>query len=171
MDALVIAPEGPREGYDRELFEHWVSQGDGCNSRDRVLIAEAVEPPTVGAGCAIVGGSWFSPYDATTVSDAADLDIDHMIPLAEAWDSGASDWSPSRREAFANDLEDDEALIAVTASSNRSKSDQDPAEWMPPDQDYWCTYALSWIAVKTTWSLTADPAEHAALVEMLATCP
>jgi hypothetical protein len=100
-----------------------------------------------------------------------DLDIDHMVPLAESWDSGASTWSASERQAYANELGDARSLIAVFASSNRSKGDQDPAEWMPPAQDYRCTYATTWVAVKTRWGLSVDPAESEALEGILAGCP
>jgi hypothetical protein len=161
-----------RTGYDRSLFRHWVdADRDGCSTRAEILIAEATTPPAVGANCAISGGSWFSPYDDRTVSAARDLDIDHFVPLAEAWDSGASTWSAGEREAFANDLGDERSLIAVTASSNRSKSDQDPAEWLPPAQDYRCTYAATWIVVKMRWGLSVDPAEQEALAGVLAGCP
>lgn len=170
LDQLAVAPEADRAGYDRDLFEHWTTQPDGCSTRERVLIDEAVTPAATGSGCAVTTGRWISAYDGVEVLEASDLDIDHMVPLAEAWDSGANTWDPARREAFANDLEAPEALIAVTASSNRSKSDQDPAEWKPPASGYWCTYATAWVTVKVRWELTADQAEHDALASMLATC-
>ena len=91
------------------------------------------------------------------------LDIDHFVPLSEAWKSGAWRWNASTREAYANDLGYPLSLIAVTASTNRQKSDSDPAEWMPPFSAYRCTYVSTWIAVKWRWRLTADPLELAAL--------
>ena len=138
-----------RTGYQRELFKHWnsgLNATDGCNTRAEVLIAEAVSVPTVGARCALTGGSWWSYYDDTTVTSASGLDIDHMVPLAEAWDSGASGWTAARREAYANDQGAQASLVAVTARSNRSKSDQDPAEWLPPSADALCRYASEWTA-------------------------
>jgi hypothetical protein len=98
------------------------------------------------------------------------LDIDHLVPLAEAWDSGASTWSAAEREAYANDLGDDRALIAVSAASNRSKADQDPTAWMPPAEGYRCQYATDWIADKLRWRLTADEAETTALTDILSRC-
>ncbi|MBX4180198.1 HNH endonuclease family protein, partial [Streptomyces geysiriensis] len=95
-----------RDGYDRDAFKHWNSgddPADGCHTRNEVLIAEAVEPPTIGPRCRLSGGSWFSYYDQVEVTSASGLDIDHMVPLAESWDSGASAWTPQRREAYAND--------------------------------------------------------------------
>ncbi|OEJ21457.1 hypothetical protein AR457_37285 [Streptomyces agglomeratus] len=163
-----------REGYTRDKFRHWntgQNPTDGCNTRNEVLIAEAVEPPTVGPGCKLTGGTWFSYYDATTVSGPSGLDIDHMVPLAESWDSGASAWTAQRREAYANDLGASTSLVGVTARSNRSKSDQDPATWMPPAGDVHCQYAAEWTATKLRWDLTADPQEQAELIGLAEQCP
>ena len=124
----------------------------------------------MGTGCSIVGGTWFSAYDGVTTTDASSFDIDHMIPLKEAWDSGAHAWTSDRRQAFANDLTLAESLIAVSASSNRSKSDRDPAEWMPTRTAYHCTYVVAWITVKKTWNLSVDEAEYRKLEQVLATC-
>ncbi|WP_435881780.1 HNH endonuclease family protein, partial [Streptomyces parvus] len=124
-----------RTGYERDSFKHWVDEDDdGCPTRQEVLLAEAVTAPEQGARCTISGGSWTSYYDEVEVTDAKKLDIDHMVPLAEAWDSGAHDWTPERREAYANDLGSERSLVAVTAKTNRSKADKDPAAWMPPAQ-------------------------------------
>ncbi|MFE1996403.1 HNH endonuclease family protein [Streptomyces parvulus] len=171
--ALPIAAES-REGYDRDAFRHWntgADPTDGCNTRAEVLIAEAVEPPTVGAKCRLTGGRWFSYYDQVWVTSASGLDIDHMGPLAEAWDSGASTWSAQRREAYANDLGAEASLVAVTARSNRSKSDQDPATWLPPAAEVHCRYVAEWVGTKLRWSLSADEAEAAAVREVAAGCP
>ncbi|MDW4918947.1 DUF1524 domain-containing protein, partial [Streptomyces californicus] len=103
---LVKVTEEDRTGYTRTKFKHWNSgddMSDGCNTRNEVLLAEAVVAPTVGAGCKLTGGTWRSYYDGQEVTSAGSLDIDHMVPLAEAWDSGASAWSARRREAYAND--------------------------------------------------------------------
>jgi hypothetical protein len=168
---LVIAPEGPRTGYSRDAFRHWVdADGDGCDTREEVLLEESLIPASQGSGCVIETGEWFSPYDATTFVAPGGLDIDHMVPLGEAWDSGAAGWDAVRRQDYANDFDHSEALIAVSASSNRSKSDRDPGEWKPENRDYWCQYAFSWMTVKTAWALSADAAEVQALQEMIATC-
>ncbi|MBI0293273.1 HNH endonuclease [Streptomyces sp. PRKS01-29] len=168
---LPVADES-RTGYDRSKFRHWVdADRDGCNTRAEVLIAEAVEPPTVGAGCTITGGQWHSYYDDTDQTVARALDIDHMVPLAEAWDSGASAWTPVERQAYANDLGDARALVAVTARENRSKSDQDPAEWLPSSPQARCRYVTEWAVVKTRWGLSADLVEADALEQLAAGCP
>ena len=158
-------------GYDRDLFRHWIdSDGDGCNTRREVLIEEAIEKPTISGDCDLFGGTWYSVYDAVTTEDPGDFDIDHFIPLKEAWDSGAHAWSPSQRRAFANDLSNPEALIAVTASSNRSKSDRDPADWLPPNQNYHCQYITDWIKVKIFWRLSVDEREFQALRKVALGC-
>jgi len=111
---LTVATED-RTGYDRSLFRHWIdADGDGCNTRREVLIDEAVVPPTVGGGCSLIGGRWVSLYDGLVLTDAGKLDIDHVVALAEAWDSGASAWSADRRMRFANDLDVGWSLIAVS---------------------------------------------------------
>jgi hypothetical protein len=170
--ALPLATES-RDGYTRDAFRHWnfgADPSDGCNTRGEVLLAEAVTAPTVGARCALTGGSWLSYYDDTIVTTASGLDIDHMVPLAEAWDSGASAWSAAWREAYANDLGQDSSLIAVTARSNRSKADQDPAQWLPPATGALCRYTAEWTATKLRWSLTADQGELDRLTELAAGC-
>ncbi|MGW6467019.1 HNH endonuclease family protein [Streptomyces rubiginosohelvolus] len=163
---LVKVTEEDRTGYTRSSFKHWNSgddKSDGCNTRNEVLIAEAVVAPTVEAGCKLTGGTWVSYYDGQEVTSAGSLDIDHMVPLAEAWDSGASTWSAARREVYANDQGADVSLVAVTARSNRQKSDQDPADWMPPSPEAQCRYVGEWVSTKLRWGLTADGRELEAL--------
>jgi hypothetical protein len=153
------------EGYDRDLFKHWIdADGDGCNTRKEVLIAEAKVKPNVSGGCDLSGGQWYSPYDKVTTNNPSDFDIDHFVPLNEAWQSGAYAWSSTKRKEFANDLGFAKSLIAVTASSNRSKSDRDPPNWIPRNYDYLCEYVTSWVEVKLRWGLTADQPEIDALL-------
>lgn len=163
-----------RDGYNRDAFRHWNAgndPADGCSTRNEVLISEAVEPPTVGSRCSLSGGRWWSYYDQVWVTSASGLDIDHMVPLAESWDSGASAWSAQRREAYANDQGATTSLVAVAARSNRSKADQDPAEWLPSAAGVHCRYVAEWVATKLRWSLAADEAEVTALAETAAACP
>ncbi|MFE9686182.1 HNH endonuclease family protein [Streptomyces sp. NPDC006285] len=105
-----------------------------------------------------------------TLTAPGGLGIDHMVPLAEAWDSGAHTWTPARREAYANDLDADRNLVAVTARTNRSNADQDPADWQPPLADASCTYATDWVATKPRWQLTVDDRERDALTALAAGC-
>jgi hypothetical protein len=169
VKGLKVARE-VRRGYDRDKFRHWVdADGDGCDTRREVLIAEARIKPRVGAGCDLRGGRWFSYYDGVRTRDDSSFDVDHMVPLAEAWDSGARRWNARTRQRFANDLGDRRALVAVSASSNRSKSDQDPREWMPRPVAR-CRYVREWTAVKTRWRLTVDRREKRALLRTARGC-
>lgn len=170
--ALLSTTAENRTGYDRDLFRHWVdADGDGCNTRYEVLIAEATRAPAVGPSCSLSEGAWISLYDDVHFTDPSGMDIDHLVALAEAWDSGTYGWSSARREAFANDLGVSWSLIAVSASSNRSKGDRDPAEWLPPATGYRCTYLGDWLAVKVRWSLSVNPTERSAIQGMIGDCP
>lgn len=165
---LTVQADGSQAGYDRDRFPHWSSQGDNCNTREVVLERDGSEV-TSGSDCYPDSGSWYSPYDGETWSEPADVDIDHVIPLAEAWRSGAADWTDSKRESFANDLKSPQ-LIAVTDNVNQSKGDRSPDEWKPPSTNYWCTYAKMWITVKHEWQLTVESGEKTALTSMLDRC-
>jgi hypothetical protein len=105
-----------------------------------------------------------------STTNASGFDVDHFVPLAEAWDSGAANWDSVTRQAFANDLDFSMSLIAVTASSNRSKSDRDPAEWLPTNTAYHCEYAVAWVQVKVRWKLTIDSAEKEKLLSLANSC-
>ncbi|WP_225822404.1 HNH endonuclease family protein [Streptomyces naphthomycinicus] len=173
VQVLPVAAE-VRDGYQRTSFKHWnagQNPTDGCNTRAEVLLAEAVEPPEVLPGCKLSGGRWWSYYDSKWITQAAALDVDHMVPLAEAWDSGASQWTAARREAYANDLDVPTSLVAVSAASNRSKADQDPAQWLPPTADVMCRYISEWVGTKLRWGLTADAVELEALNQLAEACP
>jgi hypothetical protein len=170
---LKVADE-VRTGYKRTLFKHWITVSRagqlGCDSRKSVIIDEALIKPTVGKDCALTGGKWLSIYDNVEVTDAGKLDVDHMVPLAEAWDSGASAWTDLKRQQYANDMTDPRHLIAVTSASNRSKSDQDPADWVPTNKSYICEYIANWVSIKVRWGLTVDTKEKTALESYAKTC-
>ncbi|MFE0794723.1 HNH endonuclease family protein [Streptomyces mutabilis] len=171
LDVLPVKDE-TRDGYQRDAFKHWVdADKDGCSTRKEVLLEEAVNAPGRTGRCTLTGGTWYSPYDDTYVDGARGLDIDHLVPLAEAWDSGAGTWTAAEREAYANDLDDQRALIAVTAKSNRSKADQDPTTWQPPASTYRCQYFTDWVTIKSRWGLAIDPAEQQALTNLADACP
>ena len=156
-------------GYDRSAFRHWVdADRNGCDTRAEVLIAESNTRPAVGTGCTISGGRWISKYDKVRTTAPSGFDVDHLVPLAEAWQSGADQWDADTRMRYANDLGYANSLIAVTASSNRSKGDREPQNWMPA---YWrCNYVATWIAVKWRWQLAVDATERGFLESTLATC-
>ena len=156
-------------GYDRALFDHWRDiDGDGCDSRDQVLKRDSISLPQVDpVNCNVIAGDWVSPYDGGRWSNPSDIDIDHVVALKEAWDSGAWAWSAAQRKAFANDTSDSRTLLAVTDSVNQSKSDKDPSNWLPPLQSYTCTYLGNWIAVKVRWSLSMDSSEYGRIKNLL----
>ncbi|MCN9243605.1 HNH endonuclease family protein [Streptomyces sp. RY43-2] len=167
LSSLTVAAED-RTGYDRSLFPHWITISGTCDTRETVLKRDGSNVVTDSA-CASTSGSWYSEYDGTTLTSSSGLDIDHLVPLAEAWDSGASTWTTAQRQAFANDLTRPQ-LIAVSAGSNRSKGDKDPAEWLPTRSAYVCTYARAWVQVKHYYKLSVDTAEKSALQSALKGC-
>jgi Protein of unknown function (DUF1524) len=168
LEQLTVAPDGSMDGYDREKFPHWSTVEGECNTREEVLKRDG-EGVEVGDDCAATSGSWTSPYDGDTWTETSDVDIDHMVPLAAAWRSGASEWTDEEREAFANDMESPQ-LWAVTDNVNQSKGDQTPDTWKPPLESHWCEYSRAFTHVKFTYQLTVNEAEKAALAEMLGTC-
>jgi len=103
-------------------------------------------------------------------SFAHDFQIDHTVPLANAWRSGAWSWTQAQRVAYANDLADKDHLVPILAAVNESKGDRGPDEWKPPKVTSWCRYALDWDRIKAKWHLTATPGEWTALKQMAATC-
>ncbi|MEU4562526.1 HNH endonuclease family protein [Actinoplanes sp. NPDC023936] len=167
LDGLTVAAAGSMKGYTREKFPHWRDTGSNCDVRDSVLERDGEKVKR--SGCNVVAGTWRSLYDDEVLNSPTKVDIDHMVPLANAWRSGASKWDNDKRGDFANDL-DRPQLIAVSASSNRSKGDQDPSTWKPPARDSWCTYAQDWVTVKSYWKLTVTEKEKVALNDMLETC-
>ena len=165
---LTVA-EDKTTGYNRSAFKHWIdADKDGCDTRAEVLIEEAIVKPKIGPKCKLTGGKWISAYDGKTITNASQLDVDHMVPLAEAWRSGAWNWNAAKRQEFANDLEYSEALIAVTLKTNRSKGDKDPASWMPALNK--CEYIKNWIKIKDKYDLTVDKNEERILRMQISNC-
>lgn len=167
LAALPVKAEAKQSRYDRDLFPHWLSQ-NGCDTRARVLIAESLVKAKTNSNCTVISGKWKNLYDNTVTTNPRSLDIDHRVPLAEAWRSGAHSWTTARRARFANDTGSAHTLEAVPASLNRSKSDDDPAAWLPPRNR--CDYARKWIIVKYRWGLSVDKYEKASLNRELKTC-
>ncbi len=167
--ALITVQNERGAGYDRDLFPHWEDfDRDGCDTRQEVLIRDSLSPAQIDPyRCRVVEGDWFSTYDGQSTSLPSDIDIDHVVALKEAWDSGAWDWSVRARTLFANDLTDRRSLIAVSDNSNQSKSDKDPSNWMPPRRGDWCRYLGDWVAIKVRWNLSMDPSEFGRIQNLL----
>ncbi|KAJ6583940.1 hypothetical protein DFH09DRAFT_1260150 [Mycena vulgaris] len=168
LAALTVAVESNVPAYSRDLFKTWDIISGTCDTRETVLKRDGTNVVTSTA-CAATSGNWVSPYDGVATTLASDLDIDHVVPLKEAWVSGARDWTDAQRESFANDLTRPQ-LVAVTDNLNESKGDKDPAEFVPPLASYVCTYIRAWITVKHFYSLTIDTAEKTALTKYINAC-
>jgi hypothetical protein len=177
LKGLTVAPPSGMAWYSRDEFPHWASSAaaygweepDGsCDVRDTALIRDG-EGVQIDDNCYVTAGTWLDPYTGHTLNDPSEVDIDHLVPLANAWRSGAdsAEWSTADREAYANDPA---VLLSADAGANRTKGDKGPEAWKPPNRDYWCEYARRWIWIKSDWRLTVNPAEKSALRQMLRTC-
>lgn len=158
--------------YRRADWRHWSdADGDCQNTRQEVLIRAGTELTfTSPQACTVKSGRWRDPYTGRTFTLPSDLDVDHVVPLKDAFVSGGYRWDDRRREAFANDLEDERHLLAVEDNVNQAKRDQSPDEWMPPDPGYHCAYVAAWVSIKKRWGLTMTRPEYAMVRETLAAC-
>ncbi|KAI4863595.1 hypothetical protein F4820DRAFT_369661 [Hypoxylon rubiginosum] len=168
LASLTVATSVDTTTYDRDLFPTWDTITGTCNTREYVLKRDGASV-VVGSDCYPTSGTWTSPYDGAKWTAPSDVDIDHMVPLKNAWISGASKWTTAKREQFANDVTRPQ-LWAVTDNVNSSKGDKSPDSWKPPLQSFYCTYASAYVAVKSYWALTITSAEKTALTSMLNTC-
>ena len=173
-------PRGLRPYVRKEFGSSWSDiDRNGCNQRDDVLRRDATQDTlkTQWQGrCPhdVLAGTWIDPYTGKTLvftdlkapHQSRAIQIDHVVPLAEAWRSGAHAWDYEQRRQFANTLDN---LLAVDGPTNMSKGDDDPAAWRPR-KGFQCSYAKRWIRVKHDWSLGADKSEIRALGEMLDYC-
>ncbi|MEX2627306.1 MAG: HNH endonuclease family protein [Ilumatobacteraceae bacterium] len=171
IDLLAVEEEGPREGYSRDEFPHWHDiDGSGCTARQDALSVQAlglVQRDLV-RPCVIVEGDWYSLFDGETHAGApAEVDVDHVVALAEAWDSGAAEWSFERRRQFANDPLN---LLVVTRRSNRDKADLDAGEWAPSRGDARCVVGSMMVLTKLRYDMTVDAAERDGLLELAGAC-
>lgn len=174
LTQLQIQPEDTGAHYERDdWLTDWAQDGE-CTTRESVLRQQG-RGVTVDGRCAPTAGTWHSTYDGVTTTDPGELEIDHVVPLAEVARSGPvvdgrrqrpADWPPARREAYANDVD---GLVAVTGSSNSSKSDDDPARWLPAEDA--CGYVTRWVKIKKKYNLSVDKAEHDKIATVLASCP
>jgi len=149
------------EKYDREEhFGRWRDFDHDCqNTRQEVLIRDAVSDVVAfkhNRECSVDSGLWYGAYTDSMYTDASDLDIEHVVPLKQAWISGAWAWTYSKRVSYANYLTDERHLIAVADHHNQAKGSKAPHEWMPPNMKYWKEYCRIWIRIKVQWDLTVS---------------
>ena len=176
---LRVRAEGSTVDYSRDKFPHWSDAREygwklpagtpdpgSCDARDAALIRDG-RGEAVGDFCTGSSGEWFDPYTGNTYYQPSDIDVDHIVPLANAWRSGAASWTTAKRERFANVPPD---VLSVEDNANASKGDKGPEAWKPPRAAYHCTYSKKWINVKHQWALSVTRAEKSALKQMLSTC-
>ena len=176
---LRVRPEGSMVDYSRDKFPHWSDAQEygwrlpagtpdpgSCDVREAALIRDGRDE-VIGSGCSVESGRWFDPYTGNTYLQPSEIDIDHVVPLANAWRSGAASWGPAKRERFANVPPD---VLAVEDNANQAKGDKGPEAWKPPRGAYHCVYSKKWINIKHYWTLSVTRAEKSALKQMLSTC-
>ena len=159
--------------YSRSHWKHWTDEDGDCqDARQEALVSESLVEVTFESErkCRVATGRWYGAFTGIYVEAPGDLDIDHLVPLKNAHDSGGWAWSSDRKQEYANNLRDPDHLVAVTKGANRSKGAKGPEEWRPPDEGYWCQYATDWTEVKMEWGLTMTQRETEAVIEMLDTC-
>src|SRR4051794_5955721 len=178
LAAVEVKGRAPRIGYNRDLFgSGWVdTDHNGCDTRNdilsRDLTGETYKPGT--HDCVVLSGTLTDPYSATAIAftrgqgTSDGVQIDHVVPLSDAWQKGAQGWTAAQRTAFGNDPLN---LLAVDGGLNMQKSDGDAATWLPPNRSYRCAYVARQVAVKVTYGLWMTQAEKNAIATILATCP
>jgi hypothetical protein len=176
LAGLPVVPAASMAGYSREQFSHWrdastfgwpVAPSNSCDARQSALYRDGFDV-AVSSTCTPTSGYWVDPYTGSRIVSSRSVDIDHMVPLANAWRSGANVWTKAQRTAYANAPL---VLVASGASANRSKGDKGPEAWKPPLKSSHCLYARRWVQVKSTYTLAlTSEQERTALRAMLATC-
>lgn len=172
VDATVTPTTTTTPTYVRDEWGRWIDADKDCqDTRQEVLIAESIEPVTFEdeRQCRVKTGKWICPYTGQVFTSPRDLEIDHMVPLAEAHASGGWAWDSAKKLAFFNNLSDPDALVAASVSSNRSKGARQPHEWLPANENFRCRYLQAWARVKVAWGLEVDPAESQAFVRLIGT--
>ena len=167
LATIPVADEQPA-GYDRILFGGYTDvDGDGCGNDELVLIRDSLAPPTLTPTCDSSSGLWYSPYDGQTWTQPADVEIDHVVSIKEAWDSGASAWTTERRNAMFNDISDSRTLRTVSQTIDATKQTNDPGNWMPPLESDWCRYLADHISIKARWGLSMNPNEYEEITQTI----
>lgn len=171
--ALVQKGRAAKTGYSRSQFgTPWKDvDGNGCSTRNDVLARDFTSETTTD-GCKVASGNFTDPYSGESFvvtcrvgsGCVSSFDVDHAVPLSDAWQKGAQYWTKSKREQIANDPLN---LVVTTAHLNRQKGDSDAATWLPPKRSYWCKYVARQVAVKRKYGVWVTSAEKARIIEIL----
>ena len=142
--------------YNRDDWGNWIDEdNDGLNTRHEVLARESLVKPVI-SNNRVISGKWYDKFTGKYFTNAKDLDIDHLVPLKNAYISGASNWSEEKKNKYYNYLKNENHLVAVSKGANRSKGDKSPVKWLPPNEEYQCEYVREWFKIKTDWGLTIE---------------
>jgi hypothetical protein len=163
---LLMAQTGK---YNRADWPHWLDEDGDCqDTRQEVLIKDAEKVKLAGGGsCYVKTGIWYDPYTAKTLTSPKQIQIDHLVPLKNASDSGGFAWTQEQKAIFANDTMN---LFAVSTAVNQMKSAKTPDKWKPI-KDHWCSFSKTWIDVKAKYGLSMRIKEKSSLNSMILTCP
>jgi hypothetical protein len=173
LGRLAVKGRAPMTGYDRDEFGSGWTETAGCDTRNRILKRDLQNETFDEDGCKVLTGDLHDPYTGKVIhfirgrKTSALVQIDHIVPLGDAWQTGAQQLSESARSAFANDPDN---LSAVQGRANEQKGDGDAATWLPPNKTYRCTYVARQVMVKSEYHLWVTPAEHDAIETVLSTC-
>lgn len=171
---LAIKGRAPRTDYSREAFGGEWGIMDGCDMRNLILQRDLEGAEMDEDGCTVLSGTLQDPYTGKTIdfargtSTSQAIQIDHIVPVSDAWQKGAREWNDEKRSNFYNDPLN---LLAVDGPINTQKGDGDAATWLPPHKSYRCLYIARQIAVKNKYALWVTQAEHDAMGRVLDTCP
>ena len=171
LATLPIKGRAPMTGYSRAQFGPAWPTENGCDGRNEALRRDLTQI-TLQGNCTVETGTLVSPYTGGTINfvrgpNSAIVQIDHVVALGNAWQTGAQSWPTAKRDTFGNDLLE---LLAVDGPSNDQKGDADAASWLPSNKAFRCEYVGIQVAVKVKYGLWVTQAEHDAIARILATC-
>lgn len=173
LETIAIKGRAPKTSYERTQFGDGWKTVNGCDTRN-VILHRDLTKTAVDGNCKVLSGTLDDPYTGKVIQfkkgadTSADVQIDHVVALSDAWQKGAQQLSKETRIALANDpLE----LLAVDGSANQAKSDGDAATWLPPNKAFRCQYVARQIAIKSKYGLWMTAAEHDAMKAVLSRCP
>jgi hypothetical protein len=175
LPALRVAePDPSLTPYKRDAYQPhgWIdADADGCNTRREVLIQESTKPVSINPdGCKLSQGKWKDRFSSFETTSDQDLQIDHLVALADAHRSGAWQWPADKKIAFANELTNPDELNALSSANNQAKSDKGPDEWLPSGKSAKCDYLRSYVTIKAQWQLSVDPRQWEAIASAWPTC-